>query len=146
MLRFDIAPVDSNAYRFVATVSFLVAAVYLFTPYQWVSAILAVGGFIRGFMSPHKCPSYKLFERLSARLGWTKKVNAGSKMFADKIAAVAGTAMLLTWLMGSGVGAIPATAILIFAFLDVTTGFCAACWAYAAWYRLRDSQAGSHSA
>ena len=136
MLRFDIAPVDSNAYRFVATVSFTVAALYLFTPYQWVSLILAIGGFVRGFISPHKCPSYKLFEKLTARLGWVKKVNAGSKMFADKIAAVAGTAMVVTWLLGSSVGNIPATAILIFAFLDLSTGFFAACWAYAAWYRV----------
>lgn len=136
MLRFDIAPVDSNAYRFVATASFAVAALYLFTPYKWVSLILAMGGFVRGFISPHKCPSYKLFETLTARLGWVKKVNAGSKMFADKIAAVAGTAMAVTWLLGSSVGNIPATAILIFAFLDLSTGFCAACWAYAAWYRV----------
>jgi hypothetical protein len=137
MLRFDIAPVDSNAYRFVATVSFTVAALYLFTPYKWVSLILVIGGFLRGFVSPHKCPSYKLFERLTARLGWVKKVNAGSKMFADKIAAIAGTAMAVTWLLGSDIGAIPATAIFIFAFLDLSTGFCAACWAYAAWYRVR---------
>ena len=139
MLRFDIAPVDSNAYRFVATVSFSVAAIYLFTPYQWVSLILALGGFIRGFVSPHKCPSYKLFEKITARLGWVKKVNAGSKMFADKIAAVAGTVMAITWLLGSDIGNIPATAILIFAFLDLTTGFCAACWAYAAWYRFHNA-------
>ena len=135
MLRFDIAPVDSNAYRFVAAVSFSVAALYLFTPYKWVAFILAIGGFLRGFASPHKCLSYKLFEGMTARIGWVKKVNAGSKMFADKIAAVAGAAMAVTWLLGSDVGNIPATAILIFAFIDLTTGFCAACWAYAAWYR-----------
>ena len=139
MLRFDIAPVDSNAYRFVATVSFAVAAIYLFTPYKWVSLILALGGFLRGFVSPHKCLSYKLFEKITARLGWVKKVNAGSKMFADKIAAIAGTAMAVTWLLGSDVGNIPATAILIFAFLDLTTGFCAACWAYAAWYKFHNA-------
>ena len=40
MLRFDIAPVDSNAYRLVATVNFSLAAVYLFTPYQWVALIV----------------------------------------------------------------------------------------------------------
>lgn len=139
MLRFDIAPVDSNAYRFVATVSFAVAAIYLFTPYKWVALILMLGGFLRGFVSPHKCLSYKLFEKMTARLGWVKKVNAGSKMFADKIAAIAGTAMVVTWLLGSDVGNIPATAILIFAFLDLSTGFCAACWAYAAWYKLHSA-------
>ena len=136
MLRFDIAPVCSNAYRFQATMSFAIAALYLFTPYKWVAFILAFGGFVRGFVSPHKCVSYALFARATARLGWGKKVNAGSKMFADKIAAVAGTAMVVTWLLGSSVGNIPATAILIFAFLDLSTGFCAACWAYAAWYRV----------
>ena len=137
MLRFDIAPVCSNAYRFQATMSFAIAALYLFTPYKWVAFLLAIGGFIRGFVSPHKCLSYKLFEAITKKMNWTKKVNAGSKMFADKIAAVAGLAMALTWVMGSEIGMIPATAILIFAFIDLSTGFCAACWAYAAWYKMK---------
>ena len=141
MLRFDIAPVDSNAYRFQAAMSFTIAAIYLFTPYKWVSILLALGGLLRGFVSPHKCVSYKAFEKITARMHWVKKVNAGSKMFADKIAAVAGTAMFVTWLVGSSVGAIPATAILIFAFLDLSTGFCAACWVYGAWYKIRGSNA-----
>ena len=137
MLRFDIAPVCSNAYRFQATMSFTIAALYLFTPWKWVAFILAIGGFIRGFVSPHKCLSYKLFEKTTAQIGWVKKVNAGSKMFADKIAFVAGSVMAVTWLLGSSIGNIPATAILIFAFLDLATGFCAACWAYGLWYKLR---------
>ncbi len=137
MLRFDIAPVCSNAYRFQATMSFTIAALYLFTPWKWVAFILAIGGFIRGFVSPHKCLSYKLFETATTRMNWIKKVNAGSKMFADKIACLAGSVMAVSWLAGSSIGNIPATAILIFAFLDLATGFCAACWAYAAWYRMR---------
>lgn len=137
MLRFDIAPVCSNAYRFQAAMSFTIAALYLFTPWKWVAFILAIGGFIRGFVSPHKCLSYRLFGKLTAQLNRVKKVNAGAKMFADKIACVAGTAMAITWLAGSTLGNIPAVAILIFAFLDLATGFCAACWAYSAWYRMR---------
>ena len=137
MLRFDIAPVCSNAYRFQATMSFTIAALYLFTPWKWEALILAIGGFIRGFVSPHRCLSYKLFEKITAQMGWVKKVNAGSKMFADKIAFVAGAVMAISWLAGSSIGAIPATAILIFAFLDLATGFCAACWVYSAWYRMR---------
>ncbi|MFB0936986.1 MAG: DUF4395 family protein [Propionivibrio sp.] len=137
MLRFDIAPVCSNAYRFQAAMSFTIAALYLFTPWKWVAFILAIGGFIRGFVSPHKCLSYKAFEKATARLKWVKKVNAGSKMFADKIAFVAGSVMAVTWLADSSIGNIPAAAILIFAFLDLATGFCAACWAYAAWSRMR---------
>lgn len=139
MLRFDIAPVCSNAYRFQATMSFAIAAIYLFTPYQWVSLLLAVGGFIRGFVTPHKCLSYKLFAGLTDKLGIPKMQNAGSKMFADKIAAIAGTAMFVTWLLGSPVGMIPGWAILIFAFIDLATGFCAACWAYGAYYKFKQA-------
>lgn len=139
MLRFDIAPVCSNAYRFQATMSFAIAAIYLFTPYQWVSLLLAVGGFIRGFVNPHKCLSYKLFAGITGKLGVPKMQNAGSKMFADKIATIAGTAMFVTWLLGSPVGVIPAYAILIFAFVDLATGFCAACWAYGAYYKFKQA-------
>lgn len=139
MLRFDIAPVCSNAYRLQATMSFAIAAIYLYTPYQWVSLLLAVGGFLRGFVSPHKCLSYLAFSSITRKLGLPKLQNAGSKMFADKIAAIAGTAMFVTWLMGSEIGMIPATAILIFAFIDLATGFCAACWAYGAYYKLRQA-------
>ena len=139
MLRFDIAPVCSNAYRFQAAMSFAIAALYLFTPYQWVSILLAFGGLVRGFVSPHKCMSYKLFAGVTQKIGMPKMQNAGSKMFADKIAGIAGTAMFVTWLMGSDVGVIPATAILIFAFIDLVTGFCAACWAYGAYYKFKQA-------
>lgn len=139
MLRFDIAPVCANAYRIQAMMSFVIAVIYLLTPYKWVAILLAVGGFIRGFVNPHKCLSYKLFAGLTRKLGIQKMQNAGSKMFADKIAAIAGAAMFVTWLLGSTLGMIPAWAILIFAFIDLSTGFCAACWVYGAYYKWRDA-------
>lgn len=137
MLRFDIPPICANAYRIQALVSFIVAAVYLFTPYQGVALVLALGGFIRGFISPHKCLSYRLFAALTGKSGIAKLQNAGSKMFADKVVSLAGIAMTLSWLLDASFGVIPGTAILIFACIDLLTGFCAACWAYGAWYRLR---------
>ncbi len=137
MLRFDIAPVCANAYRFQAAMSFAIAALYLFTPYKWVAFLLAFGGLLRGFMSPHKCMSYRLFAMATEKLAIRKMQNAGSKMFADKIAGIAGLVMGLTWLNGSGVGMIPATAIFVFALIDLVSGFCAACWAYGLWYKLR---------
>jgi len=139
MLRFDIAPVCSNAYRFQAAMSLSIAALYLFTPYKWVAFLLAFGGLLRGFVSPHKCLSYRLFAGLTAKLGWSKMVNAGSKMFADKIATIAGAVMGVTWLLGSDIGNIPAAAILVFASVDLVTGFCAACWVYGAWYKMREA-------
>lgn len=139
MLRFDIPAVCANAYRLQAAMSFSIAALYLFTPYRWVSLLLVLGGLLRGFVSPHRCLSYRLFAGITGKLGLSKLQNAGSKMFADKIAFIAGSVMAGSWLLGSEIGTIPATAILIFALLDLLTGFCAACWAYGLWYRLRAS-------
>lgn len=137
MLRFDIAPVCANAYRLQAAVTFAVSAAYLFTPYRWLALVLALGGLLRGFVSPHKCMSYKLFATLTAKLGKGKQVNAGAKMFADKLVAIAGAVMVVSWLLDSPVGMIPAAVLLVFSFIDLSIGFCAACWAYALWYRLR---------
>lgn len=108
-----------------------------FTPYQWVAIILALGGALRGFVSPHKCPSYLAFSALTRKLGMAKPINAGAKMFADKLVAIAGTIMFVTWLMGSEIGLIPAAVLMVFAFIDLVSGFCAACWAYAMWYKVR---------
>lgn len=137
MLRFDLPPVDANAYRLQAAVTFGISAAYLFTPYRWLALLLAVGGAIRGFWSPHRCPSMLAFAALTRRLGLSQRVNAGAKMFADKLVAIAGSVMFLTWLAGSGIGEIPAYALLAFSLIDLLTGFCAACWAYGLWYKLR---------
>lgn len=139
MLRFDIAPVCSNAYRFHAAVTLAVSALYFFTPYKWLAVILALGGLLRGFVSPHRCPSYLGFSALTRKLGLAKPINAGAKMFADKLVAIAGTIMLVIWLLGSEIGLIPAAVLMVFAFIDLISGFCAACWAYAMWYKVRSA-------
>lgn len=137
MLRFDIPPVCSNAYRIQALVTFIVSALYIWTPYGWASAILALGGLLRGFVSPHKCPSYLVFSKITQSAGMTKPINAGAKMFADKLVGIAGSVMLGTWLAGNAIGQIPAGILLVFSFIDLTVGFCAACWAYALWYKMK---------
>lgn len=137
MLRFDIAPVCANAYRLIAAITFVVSAVYLFTPYQWTAVVLLFGGALRGFVSPHKCPSYLMFAALTHKTGNAKPVNAGAKLFADKLVAIAGGVMAASWLLGSEIGQIPAAILLVFSFADMVFGFCAACWAYGLWYRLR---------
>ncbi|MCL2524017.1 MAG: DUF4395 domain-containing protein [Betaproteobacteria bacterium] len=137
MLRFDIAPVCANAYRLQAAMSSIIAALYLFTPYLWVSLLLVLGAFLRGFVSPHRCLSYRLFAGITRKLGWQKLQNAGSEMFSDKVAFVAGLVMVASWLLDLRIGSIPAVAILVFASLNLLTGFCIACWAYALWYRMK---------
>jgi len=139
MLRFDIPAVCSNAYRFQAVLTFMVAGLYLFTPYRWVAFLLAYAGLMRGFVNPHRCLTYKLFAGLTKRFNWSKRVNAGAKMFADKLTGLAGLVMGVSWLLGSELGVIPAGALLLFSFFDLATGFCAACWAYGAWYKLRSA-------
>src|SRR5690606_32954714 len=118
------------AYRIQAALTFAVSALYLFTPLGWLAVVLAFGGLLRGFVSPHACPSYRVFAAITRRLGRTKMINAGAKMFADKIVALAGAVMLVAWIAGSPVGQVPAAALLVFSFIDLLTGFCVACWAY----------------
>lgn len=137
MLRFDIPPVCSNAYRIQALVTFIVSALYLWTPYGWASAILAIGGLLRGFVSPHKCPSYLVFSKITAAANMTKPINAGAKMFADKLVGIAGLVMVATWALGNPIGQIPGWVLLVFSFIDLTVGFCAACWAYTLYYKVK---------
>ena len=92
---------------------------------------------IDAWYTPLTPASYLLFSAATGKMGMSKKVNAGAKMFADKLVAIAGAVMLGTWLAGSSIGMIPAAALLVFSFIDLTIGFCAACWAYTLWFRLR---------
>lgn len=40
---------------------------------------------------------------------------------------------------GWWIGQIPALALLVFSFIDLTTGFCAACWGYGLWFPMRSA-------
>lgn len=141
MLRFDIAPVCANAYRIQAAVTLTLSSVYYFTPYKWVAFILMLSAALRGFVSPHKCPAYLLFSSLTRKMGLEKKINAGAKLFADKIVTLAAGVMAFTWVAGSTIGDIPAIVLMVFATIDLVTGFCAACWVYGLWYTLRGNTA-----
>lgn len=59
------------------------------------------------------------------------------RRLADKLVAIAGLVMLISWLVGSNLGLYPAAVLMVFAFIDLTGGFCAACWAYGLWYKVR---------
>ena len=135
MLRFDIPPVWSNVARWEAFVSFLISGIaLLYSP--WVMIILLAQGVIRGFMGPQKCPSHRLWNYIFEGLGWAgHKENAGAKMFANKVLALASTVTVIAYAVGSSMWQVPVTALLIFTSLEWAFSFCAACWAYGAWYR-----------
>ncbi|MEZ2720744.1 DUF4395 family protein [Paenalcaligenes hominis] len=135
MLRFDVPPVWSNVARWEAFVSFVISGLaLLYSP--WLMIILLVQGLVRGFMGPQTCPAHRLWNYGFERLGWAgRKENAGAKMFANKVLALASTVALIAYAMGSSMWQVPVTALLIFTSLEWAFSFCAACWVYGAWYR-----------
>ena len=133
MLRFDVPPVPANVIRLEAFVNFAFsAAAWFLSP--WLMVVPAVQGFVRGFLGHRRCPSHHLWRRLlGARAG--KLENAGAKMFANKILFVASTAALLLAASGSALWRVPVGVLLLFPPLEWAFAFCAACWAYGAWYK-----------
>src|SRR5690625_4760517 len=114
MLRFDVPPVWSRVTRWEAFISFVIAtAAYFISP--WFMIILAVQGFVRGFLGHYKCPSHRLWAKLFESNDWGgQKENAGAKMFANKILFIAATVSVVAYALGSGIWQIPVIALLIF--------------------------------
>jgi hypothetical protein len=137
MLRFDLPRVASNAVRFDAFATFCVAALAL-AGWPYLVPLLAVQGFIRGFLRHGLEPVHKAMTQWLAAKGWQGLLeDAGAKMFANKILFVAATVATVLNLLGLPMWKIPVTALLIFSFAEWAFSFCAGCWAYSAYYRLR---------
>jgi hypothetical protein len=62
-------------------------------------------------------------------------------MFANKILFIASAAASALLIAGNSLWIVPTTALLVFSFLEVSVSFCAACWAYTLWYRMKDGGA-----
>lgn len=143
MLRFDLPKVWSNAIRVDAFVTFLLALAAVFlTP--WTLVVTALLGAVRGFAGHHRCPVHRLWASQLQSRGWGgKKEDVGAKMFAAKILFIASVAGLLLHASGSGLWVVPATALVIFSFLEWAFSFCAGCWVYGAWYRFFPPKSGA---
>lgn len=135
MLRFDIPAVPANVVRFEAFVTFVICWLALWlTP--WLLALLVAQGLVRGFFGHHRCPSHLLWKVLFNRRGWQGELeNAGAKMFANKILALASGVGLALFLAGSGLWIVPTALLIVFSFLEWAFSFCAACWVYGWWYQ-----------
>lgn len=135
MLRFDVPPVWSNATRIDAIVTFLISGAALVFGLPWLMLILAVQGLLRGFFQHRLCPMHRTVSaQLEARGLGGKQENAGAKMFANKVLFLASTIAVIAYALGSSIWVIPVTALVIFTTLEWAFSFCAACWAYGAWY------------
>ena len=135
MLRFDIPPVFANVVRWEAFIVFALCLLALFVS-AWLLAVLPLQGVVKGFIGHDKCPSHLLWKKLFVSMGWQgKKENAGAKMFAGKLLFIASTVAMTLFFLGKPQWKIPASALLIFSFLEWAFAFCAACSVYNAWYR-----------
>lgn len=138
MLRFDVPPVHANAVRVDAIVTFVTSIAALAFELPWLMAILVVAGLVRGFIGHYRCPIHRSSLWLTQAIGAPgPKENAGAKMFAAKILLLAAAVAIALWLGGSSLWKVPVAVLAVFSFLEWAFSFCAACWAYTLWYRLR---------
>lgn len=138
MLRFDVPPVHANAARLDAVITCLVSLAALGFDLPWLMLVLVVAGFVRGFIGHARCPIHQSSLWLVQRIGRAgPKENAGAKMFAAKILFFASAVSVVLWLAGSSLWQVPAAVLAVFSFFEWAFSFCAACWAYTLWYRIR---------
>lgn len=135
MLRFDVPPVWSNVIRWEAFVTHVLCWLALLLS-PWFLALPIVQGLIKGFIGHYRCPMHIVWQKLFVARGWQgKRENAGAKMFAAKILFIAGAVGLTFYVAGSPMWVVPTGALVLFSFLEWAFSFCAACWAYGAWYQ-----------
>jgi hypothetical protein len=141
MLRFDVPPVHANATRLDAFITFALCLAALGFGLPWLMLPLVAAGFVRGFFGHYRCPIHRSSLWLLERVGKPgPKENAGAKMFAAKVLFFVSAVSVVLWLAGSPLWKVPAAMLAVFSFLEWALAFCAACWAYTIWYRLRPQQ------
>lgn len=135
MLRFDLPRVPSNVVRWEAFVNTVICALALLVS-AWFMLIPLVQGLVKGLLGHGKCPAHLLWRKIFAARGWEGRLeNAGPKMFAAKILAVAAAVALILYMTGSTLWKVPVIVLIGFSCLEWSLSFCAACWAYGIWYR-----------
>lgn len=136
MLRFDVPPVWSNAVRMEAFITTLVSASALYFQLPWVMGLLLAQGIVRGFIGHYKCPSHRLWAYALEQRQWGgKRENAGAKMFANRILALASAVAVGLATLGNPMWQVPCAVLVVFSTMEWAFGFCAACWAYGLWYK-----------
>jgi hypothetical protein len=135
MLRFDIPRVGGHVIRFEAFITHVLVLLALLV-HPGFLVLTLVQGFIKGFFGHYREPLHRFWMAQFTQRGWQGKLeDAGAKMFAAKLLAVASAVALALWLAGSPMWQLPAAVLLLFSFLEWALSFCAGCWAYGAWYR-----------
>ncbi|WP_040283710.1 DUF4395 domain-containing protein [Tessaracoccus massiliensis] len=127
-------PVNEKAARVVAAGVLLMGLTVLFTGWQWLIPVMALGFLARVLAGPRFSALGQLATRVIApRLGDPILVPGPPKRFAQGIGLAVTT---VASVLGLGFGLTGAAAVLIsvlvlFAFLEAAFAFCAGCWIFA---------------
>lgn len=147
MLRFDIPNICAKIYRIGAfwVLMTMLAMYFLPEPLGLVMLVLlAFESFVRGFINPHKGVFYRMNSALTRALGVEREpMNAGSKMFTDKLVFIASVVIFslyaANWFgYANTLWHLPTIMMGIASAVDTVVGFCVACWSYNLYYKLRD--------
>jgi len=147
MLRFDIPNICGNTYRMNAfwVMTTMVAMYFMPMPIGLAMlSLLAFESFVRGFINPHKGVFYNFNSKICRSMGIKEvKMNAGSKMFTDKLVFIASMVIFGLYTANSfgfvnTMWQIPTIMMGIAAAVDTVIGFCVACWSYGLFYKVRD--------
>jgi len=138
--------IDPNMARVQAALTMVAASVGLAVQNParvWVGLLLLADTLPRAFSRPEASLSTHIARPLLAILDLRpRKVDAGPKRFAARIAALFGLGIAVLSAMGQTIPALGLTGILMFfSTLEATLGFCVACALYQAWFAVfgRDS-------
>lgn len=139
----DFITVNENKVRLTALSVFILAVVYLLTGTWIIPAFLTVDFFLRGFnfgkYSLLHIVSDKVIQLFSIK---SKPIDQAPKRFAAKIGFFFSIAILAAHLINYTTAALVLDGVLtIFAFLESFLGFCAGCYVYTFYIKLRGSSA-----
>lgn len=133
--------IDPLSARFQAAVTVVVTSIGLGLPDQYRSILgflLFLDYLARALSRPNLSPIARICNSLVEAIGVRKrKVDAGPKRFAARVAALFCLAIAVLSYQGETVPALVATGtLMIFALLESVVGFCLGCAVYTGWYSI----------
>lgn len=133
--------IDPLSARFQAAFAVVVTSIGLGLPDQYRSILgflLFLDYLPRGLSRPQLSPITRISNSIVEVLGVRKrKVDAGPKRFAARVATLFCLAIAVLSYQGETVAALVATGtLMILALLEVAVGFCLGCAVYTGWYSI----------
>ena len=124
--------INENVTRLNALVTFIVASIFVFTPFKWILFVLPVDFALRAWIGGRYSPVGQMNRFLVASFNLGESlINEGPKLFAARIGLILSALTLLSFIVGFNLVAYSLGGILIvFSLLEAAFGFCVACKIY----------------